>query len=296
MKNGIKAFPALLLALCLLLTGCSGREEKLRELTEEDAILYVTGVLKEFYLGEFDPDYLELVGIDEHEAEHAFENSLGVEAQYFISLYGIDEPTEELYEELQEMYREIYSHARFQVLSATREEDGSFSVTVEIEPIDIIRESNTPLTQALAPWYEKYPKEVQSTMTTEEWEAADQEWSRIIVDTVKERLPQLGHMEAKQVTVKLAQEEDGFYTLSNEDFSLLNDLIIDYSKPETPEETPEPTPTPTPEATPEPTTTPESPRPTSSPDPNAVEPPTTASPLPLPSPDGTAEPSPAPTE
>lgn len=282
MRNGIKTFSALLLALCLLLTGCAS-QERTRELTEEDAILYVDGVLKEFYLGEFDPDYLDLVGIDEHEAEHAFENSLGVEAQYFINLYGIDEPTNELYEELQEMYREIYSHASFQVLSATKEEDGSFSVTVEIEPIDVIRESAAPLTEALAPWYEKYPREVQSTMTTEEWEAADQEWSRIIVDTVKGRLPQLGHMEAQQVTVKLTQGEDDYYTLSNEDFSLLNDLIIDYTLPDSSVETPEPTSTPSPEPTPEASAEPTaSPEPTPTPDPNTPQPPTTAPPLPIP--------------
>lgn len=297
MRNRIRSFLALILVFCLCLTGCGGETGE-KELTADDARLYMEGLLREHYLGEYDEDYLTLVGIHEHDAESAYENGLAVETQYFVSLYGIEFPSDELYEEIREMYREIYSQARFRVASSIQEENGDFTVEVEIEPIDIIRQSQTPLEQALEPWYEKYPNKVQSTMTTEEWEAADQEWGRIIVDTVKGLLPQLGHLEARTVTVSLKRGEDGYYRISNEDFGKLNDLIIAYGADQ-PEDTPSPSPSP--EESPEPSGTevPEetvSPAPTGTPDPDAVQPPTTASPLPLPSPAETAEPSPVPTE
>lgn len=272
----------LALALCLALAGCGGGEPEKKELTTADATLYMEGLLKELYLGEYDEDYLALVGIHEHDAENAYQNSLAVEAQYFINLYGIEYPTNELYEEIQELYRQIYSQARFEVLSAAREEDGSFTVEVQVEPIDIVRESATEVELALAPWYEKYPNAVQSTMTEEEWEAADQEWGRIIVDTFQARLPKLGHLEAQTVTVHLSQGEDGYYSISSKDFASLNDLIIDYGAPDGEEATPSPSPSP--EVTPEPTGT-AGPEDTAPPDPSGSpvpEPPTTASPLPTP--------------
>ena len=297
MRNAMRSLLALTLCLCLCLTGCGGETEE-KELTADDARLYMEGLLKEHYLGEYDEDYLTLVGIHEHDAQDAYENGLAVEAQYFVGLYGIEFPSDDLYEEIRELYKEIYGQARFRVVSSVREESGDFTVEVEIEPIDIIRQSQTQLESALEPWYEKYPNKVQSTMTKEEWEAADQEWGRIIVDTVKGLLPQLGHLEARTVTVSLKQGEDGYYRISNEDFGKLNDLIIAYGADQ-PEDTPSPSPSP--EESPEPggTEVPEetvSPAPTGTPDPDAVQPPTTASPLPLPSPAETAEPSPAPTE
>lgn len=288
MRNTMRRLLALALGLCLCLTGCGGGTGE-RELTADDARLYMEGLIKEHYLGEYDEDYLTLVGLHEHDAESVYENGLAVEAQYFISLYGIEYPSEELYKEILEMYREIYGQARFQVVSSIQEGNGDFTVEVRVEPIDIIRQSQAPLEQALEPWYEKYPNAVQSTMTTEEWEEADQEWGRIIVDTVKGLLPQLGHLEAQTVTVSLKQGEDGYYSISSEDFGRLNDLIIAYGTYES-EVTPDPSPSP--EESPQPigTEVPEetvSPEPSGSPDPSgapAPEPPTTASPLPLPSP------------
>lgn len=260
----------LMLTLILGLTACDGEKN-----TEAafDAGTYVDGLLRASYLGEYTPEYLELVGITEEEAQNSYENSVNLEAQVFAYLYNIEYP-QEFYEEIRELYREIFSHAKFEVVSATQEEDGSFSVRVEVEPIDIVRQVGAGLDEKLKPFFEKYTSEVQNTMTTEDYEAFDAEWARLIVDAYKEALPQTGNLPAQSVTVKIRRDEEGYYGISDEEYKRVSALVIDYSNPA-------PEPTPTPETSETPSQRPEE-SPAESPGENDPVPPTTASPLPEP--------------
>lgn len=260
----------LILVLALALTACDG--EKNAE-AAFDAGTYVDGLLRASYLGEYTPEYLELVGLTEEEAQNSYENSVYLEARVFAYLYNIEYP-QDFYEEIQELYREIFAHVKFEVVSATPEEDGSFSVRVEIEPIDIVRQVGAGLDEKLKPFFEKYTSEIQNTMTTEDYEAFDAEWARLIVDAYKEALPQTGNLPARSVTVKIQRDEEGYYGISDEEYKRISALVIDYSNPA-------PEATPTPETSETPSQSPEE-SPTESPGENDPVPPTTASPLPEP--------------
>ena len=256
---------ALLLAAALLLS-LAGCQEKIL-VPAFDAEVYVKGRLAEAYLGEASQEYMDLVGYNETQVEAIYQNSLYLEAQVFAYLYSIEYP-QDFYEELQELYKSVYTHAKFLVVSTNREEDGSISVEVETQPIDLAKKMEEKREEALKPFFEKYPPESQNTMDEEAYKAYDAEWARAVIDLLKETLPELGNLGPQRVTVKLTKNEEGYYTLSNEEFQKLDAAIIAYSLPE-------------PEPTPEPTQSPEPP-PGESLDPSIPAPPTTASPLPQP--------------
>lgn len=274
-----KKTAALLLAAALLLSlaGC----QKETPPAAFDAEIYVEGRLAEAYLGEVSQEYLDMVGYNETQVENIFNNSLYLEAQIFAYRYNIEYP-EDFYEEIQELYKSVYAHAKFLVVSTNREEDGSISVEVETQPIDLVQKMEEKQEEALKPFFEKYPVGSQNTMDEEAYKAYDAEWARAVIDLLKEVLPELGNLSPQRVTVKLTKNEEGYYTLSNEEFQKLDAVIIDYSLP-------------APEPTPEPTQSPE-PLPGESLDPNVPAPPTTASPLPQPerseAPEESGEPAP----
>lgn len=250
-------------ALLLSLAGC----QKETPPPAFDAQVYVEGRLAEAYLGEVSQEYLDMVGYNETQVENIYKNSLYLEAQIFAYRYNIEYPDEFL-EELQELYKSVYAHAKFLVVSTNREEDGSISVEVETQPIDLATRMEEKKEETLKPFFEKYPTGSQNSMDEEAYKAYDADWARAVIDLLKEVLPELGNLGPQRVTVKLTKNEEGYYTLSNDEFQKLNVAIMDYSLP-------------APAPTPEPTQSP-APLPGESLDPNVPAPPTTASPLPQP--------------
>lgn len=216
---------ALSAVLALGISACGGQSAGISKF---DAKTYVEGLMRETYLGEFDPEYLELVGIDEDEAQQSYETGISNEVNFFIDLYEIEYPEEELYEELTELYKEIYSHAKFEVTDAVKMDDGSFSVQVTVEPIDIVQLADTDWDKTISAFYEDYPMETQYAMTTEEYQEMDREYAQIVLDLYKDKLEETGNMTAKTILVSVAKE-NGAYTISDDDFAKLDELIIDYT-------------------------------------------------------------------
>lgn len=225
MKKLTKRLSALALAigLGLSLTACGGG------LSKFDAVAYMDGLLKETYLGEFDKNYMELVGIDETEAQETYETSLEAETEFFLYFYDIEYPTDEMRQEIKDMYAEIYKHAKFEVVSAAEQDDGSFSVKINVEPINIVQLVEEDWEEIMDPFYEKYPVDVQNSMTEEEYQVMDEEWARMIVDLYLEKLPETSNLESQSTTVQLEKDTDGYYIITEEDFNRLDGMIIDYA-------------------------------------------------------------------
>lgn len=269
---------AALLTAVMLVMGLSACQKEEPQ-AAFDAKVYMEGMIRGTYLGEFSQEYLDLVGITEETAQNVYESSLYQEAWSFAYLYNIEYP-DDFYEEIKDLYRAIYTLIKFEVVSTALEEDGSYSVRVDIEPIDIVQRVELELDEVLKPFFEKYPSEVQNAMTTTEYQEFDAEWARLIIDTYRKGLYWAGNLEKQSVTVKLEKNEDGYYGISNEEFKKLDALVIDYSKPQAqPTTTPEPTESAEPGESPDPDQTPD---PAESPGADDPVPPTTASPLPEP--------------
>ena len=222
----MKRFAALALALGLTLTlgAC-----KKSGLSTFDAKAYVEGLLKETYLGEFDEGYMTLVGITEEEAQATYENSLDVGSNNFYYFYDIEYPAEEFHEKMMDLYKRIYAHAKFEVVSAAEQDDGSFSVKLSIEPINIVQLAEAKFEEAMQPFYDKYPMEVQQAMSDAEYEAMDQEYAQMILDLYESVMPEIGNEEAQSLSVQIEKGEDGYYSLTDDDFNRIDSLIINYN-------------------------------------------------------------------
>ena len=219
----------LALALCLSLTSCREESATTKGFTAHDAEVYVNGLIRENYLGKADESYLELVDTHAEDVEALYKSALSMDVEYFFYMYDIDYPTDEMREEVEKLYREIYPHIKYEIVSAAEQEDGSFSVKLNVYPIDIAQTVNEAMNDATEKFYEKYPQETLNTMRDEEYEKVDGEWAQIILDLYKEALKEIGNMTEKSISVQVEQNSDGVYTMNSEDFGRLDELIIDYT-------------------------------------------------------------------
>ena len=222
MKKKLTAL-ALSAALALGLCACGGGEKE--ALSPFDAKVYVDGLLRESYLGEYLPEYLELVGITESEAEYTYQTSLDTEVSNCLYYYDIDYPTDRLREELGKLYREIYGHAKFEVISAAEQEDGSYVVKVSVEPVDTIRLAQDKREKALKEFDEKYPADVQEAMTGEE---LDKKRAEIVLKALRDVVEDTGNLPAEEILVQITRDEEGVYSLPTAELKKIDDRIIDY--------------------------------------------------------------------
>ena len=222
MKKKLTAL-ALSTALILGLCACGGGEKE--ALSPFDAKVYVDGLLRETYLGEYLPEYLELVGITESEAEYAYQTSLDTEVSNCLYYYDIDYPTDRLREELGKLYREIYGHAKFEVISAAEQEDGSYVVKVSVEPVDTIRLAQDKREKALKEFDEKYPADVQEAMTGE---GLDKKRADIVLKALRDVVEDTGNLPAEEILVQITRDEEGVYSLPTAELKKIDDRIIDY--------------------------------------------------------------------
>ena len=227
MKNW-KRTAALVLALALscILAACGSRSG----LSKFDAETYVDGLLKEMYLGQFEESYMELVGTDKHAAEDNYENTLELEASYFVNYcYSIRYPTEEYMDKLKDLYAEIYSNTKYEIVSVAEQDDGSFAVKLSVEPINIFQLVDADWNEDMKEWYEKYPSSVLNALTNEEYQAADEEYAGMVLDLFWEKMADIGNESARTITVQLEKDADGYYVINSDDLSRLDELIINYS-------------------------------------------------------------------
>lgn len=217
------------LVLALPLAGCKGGTVG-GGVTEFDAEVFVDGFIKQNYLGEYDPDYLELVGVTAEEAQDAYNDGIDNEVNFFLYyLYNIEYPSEEYITQLRQLYKEIYSHTKYTIVSVDALSDGSFAVKVDVEPIDIVQQVDSDWDKNMEEFFEQYPAEVVNAMDDEEYRDYDKAWADKMLELYNNKLPEIGNMTARSVVVQIQRGQNGAYTVEAESFRELDDLIIDYT-------------------------------------------------------------------
>lgn len=101
-----------------------------------DAKTYVQGSLDACYHGEF-ADYADLLGISEEDAKNQFEEDF--DEQIRQQFDGSDPITEEGIDAYTEKMKEIKTLAKYEVQDAEKAEDGSYTVSVKVEPSNVFQ-------------------------------------------------------------------------------------------------------------------------------------------------------------
>jgi len=205
----------------------------------DDITLLVRGNLDAVYPGTFDPDYLELVGTDEATAESDYVSGLESEAEYFCYYFGIIDSTfgedfsdipEDLQDELVDMYRNIYSKSSYECKEAVEQSDGSYTVQVLINPIDIIQTAYNMIVNDEYPEWIDFNKKYESADLNDPAvnEAYIKDKTRIAIDLINSLLPNLGYLDQKSISVQIQQDSEGYYSINNDDWSTIDLYMITY--------------------------------------------------------------------
>lgn len=200
------------LAAVLLLAGCGGGF---------DASGYVRGVLNNIYLGD-SAEYTKMVDITEEEAAEEYEQGIEVEADFFLQYYGIGEVSDDVYQQIVDMYKTIYQQSKFEVQEAVKNGD-DYNVEVLISPIDVIVNSEEDISAAVDEFVAAadpadYPDDL----------SINDALARIVVDVINGNMLELGWQDQKSIIVKVEKDDAGYYGLSSDAISQLDQDMIAY--------------------------------------------------------------------
>lgn len=200
------------LAAVLLLAGCGGGF---------DASGYVRGVLNNIYLGD-SAEYTKMVDITEEEAAEEYKQGIEVEADFFLQYYGIGEVSDDVYQQIVDMYKTIYQQSKFEVQEAIKNGD-DYNVEVLISPIDVIVNSEEDISAAVDEFVAAadpadYPDDL----------SINDALARIVVDVINGNMPELGWQDQKSIIVKVEKDDAGYYGLSSDAISQLDQDMIAY--------------------------------------------------------------------
>ena len=207
-----------ILALMFCFTGCNDVETQLM-------MDMVKGDLKALYLNECDDTYLEMCDMTREEINALYEDGIKSEAEYFCYYWGIIDDGEVTYSDLDEtLQKEIYTicdsiskETKFKVKSAARQDEESYSVKVVVSPIDVMEKANILYEdyEPLNAFWDKTEDVDYMTIPAEEYLALRNEYGFIMVDMIKEVLPDLGYLEEKSLNIQVELVDD--YWMTNED-------------------------------------------------------------------------------
>lgn len=219
---------ALLLAgvMALGLAACSS-------VTPEDAETYIQGLLDASYLGQYNQEYLDLADITEEESRtEDYEWNTAAEAEILREYLAI-QSTDASIQKSVDLIKEIYSHSKYSVTGASKLEDGSYAVTVSIQPMDIlIRYQNqtdvNEIWMTVLAEHGVMDQAALDAMSDEEYMALEDIYAAAVLDGIQALVPEMGYGPEQSVVLQLQLEGDT-YTLVGTDLQHLDSMIIDYS-------------------------------------------------------------------
>lgn len=232
MKNRFKnIFRAVLLFLFLLcLTGCNDMDSHLM-------IDMVKGDLTALYLNEYDETYLNLCDMTKEEGEALYKEGIQYDAEYFCYYWGIIDDGEVTYADLDKKLQEEIYHicdtiskkTKFDVKSAVKQDEESYSVKVIVETIDVMEKANVLYDkyEPLNAFWERTENVDYMTIPAEEYLAYRNEYGFIMVDLMKEVLPNLGYSDQKSLNIQVELIDD-FWTTNEDDLATFYEYHLSY--------------------------------------------------------------------
>ncbi|MBO4853832.1 MAG: hypothetical protein J5482_01635 [Oscillospiraceae bacterium] len=214
--------------LALGLIACGATDSQKEPSMEELAALLVQGNLDEIYLGKVSQEYLDLIGSTEEDARETYEEGLSYEAEYFADYFDIDVLSDPLKEQIMDLYREIYSHVRYTVGNASKLDENTYVVKVDVEPINVMELAMDAEDTATADFFAKYADVDVESMTDEEYEAYDAEWAQAVIATVQAQVPVLAYKPGVSLAVQVVRGDDGAWQISDSDMGDLDEQMIYY--------------------------------------------------------------------
>ena len=197
------------LALGFALSSCSGSKATGKV---DD---YVKCSIEALSKGQFDDEFVSLSGQSSETIQGNYDQSIKEDALYFCYYTGIIEELSAVkYMELpaetktriENLYTSIYNKSKFDVRDPEKEDDGSFSVEVTVNPIDIFSKAKAKIE---AGEYQPYNDFVDKYNTGAIKESDfSSSLADVMIGLVEDSLKGADYKEAKTFVVKVTQSED----------------------------------------------------------------------------------------
>ena len=205
----------ILLILCLSLGGC---------IRTFDCSGYIRSMLDATYKGECD-DYAAVTHSEVSDLLQDYNDFIAHETDIFLHFCGLtadDVIPEALPRRLTGDLQDIYRQVRYTV----NESDREGNVTVNIESLDIYN--------AIYGEFQEFNESFRERNNHYEFEEfSDEEFTREylepLLDILEARMDNLPFREPVTITVRVAPDEDGRYTISDEEVAQLYNTIINYT-------------------------------------------------------------------
>lgn len=212
--------------LAVTLTACGG-------LSEGEVSAYVQGELDCTYKGQYSQEYLDLVeGMTESYAQQQYEDNAQTEAQRLLSYLDVHSPTDQVNERAVQLVKDIYASARYTVGEGTKLQGGDFAVEVTLSPIELFHlipeETYRQVWTEICQEHGTTPDLAIASLSDAEYQALDEEYANQMLDGVEAVLPQLTYGQEQSVTLRLQREGES-YILASDDWTALDDMVIDYT-------------------------------------------------------------------
>jgi len=240
MKMKMNRIPALALCAAMLLTtaACVGKG-----ITTEDASTCVQVEMDTTYKGSFKGFMDFYSNVTQDDAEAQYDSKIEYEAGYFMEMYGMPdpadttavvEPSEMQAVRSRQLYKDIYAKADYTIASSSKQDDGTFAVKVNVKPLDIIKLVDDNFDAGFEDFWTKFDAVDTDSMTDDEFttwytDVFTAEYYDTLLDLLEDQIPNMGYGDEKNIVIQVQQAEDGSLFISDEDFSNLDWLIIDYN-------------------------------------------------------------------
>ena len=233
------------LALCALLTlsltACGSGGSK--GLSTKDAQECVQVELDTTYKGQFAGFVNFYSNVTTQDAKDQYNDNIAGEAAYFLYLISMPdaedqsqtiEPSAMQTHKAESLYKDIYAKSDYTIVSSSRQNDGTFAVKVNIKPMDILTLVSENWEDFFTDFDDKFSKVDTESMTDEEFfnwwrNVYVPEYYDTALDLLESQVPNIGYADEKSIVIQVQQSEEGALFISEDDWTNLDALIIDYS-------------------------------------------------------------------
>lgn len=206
-------------------------------ITQDEAKVFVQGMLDKLYLGKYNPDYLELVGRTAEECETDHLQNVLMEAEIFSEYWGIVDPDmgesydaldASLRNQLTSLIQEIYTKSSFTVSdAATVPGTDNYAVTVTVNPINVLELAQANYQAASDELWAQY-KAQGAEHDDAVYAAYNKAYAEMVISLVKAQMGNLGYLAPQTTTVRVEKDANASYSINLDDLDAVDALIISY--------------------------------------------------------------------
>lgn len=201
----------------LLCTGCGSF----------DASGYVKAVMDNFYLDD-SAAYVDIVDTTAEQAHQTYLDGLSTETQIFYNYMSIDPGTvkEQTAERVLNLYTQIYTHAKYEVEPAQKS-GGGYNVLVRVYPLDLFDQSLDDLNDYVHRFHTALENGDHIGKSTSYLATA---YQNEILSILERHLETVGYLNPVELTVKIDQDANDAWGMSDEDLQKIDEQIIHYTQ------------------------------------------------------------------